>query len=359
MMTKAQIGKAASEMNNLNLLVIGAGAIGTYIGGSLALGGNRAVFLERPEIAGQLRERGLRLALMDGQHHITAPQIAANIEDALALGPFDAALFAVKSYHTGRAIAPFKPFASQLPPFICLQNGVDNEPALARHLGDGKVIAGTITSAVGKPGLGEIVLERLRGVGIANNPAHPSLVTRIVRAMSAAGLNARLYPRAADMKWSKLLTNLIANPTSAILDMTPAEVFAHPGLYRLEIAQLREALGVMDALGARVVNLPGTPVKALAFAARYLPPSVSRPLLARAIGKGRGEKMPSFHIDLHGGGKYSEVGYLHGAVAAHGERVGTAAPVNRFLTETMLGLVQGDIPLDVFRRQPEKLLMRM
>ena len=67
------------------------------------------------------------------------------------------------------------------------------------------------------------------------------------------------------MKWSKMLTNLPANATSAILDMTAAEVFAHPGLFRLEMRMLRETLAVMRASRIRVVDLPGVPVRALAL----------------------------------------------------------------------------------------------
>ncbi len=104
--------------------------------------------------------------------------------------------------------------------------------------------------------------------------------------------------------------------------MTPAEVFAHRALYRMEIEQLRECLAVMQAQGIRVVDLPGTPVRALAFATR-LPLWLSKPFLSKAAGAGRGGKMPSFHIDLHAGRKQSEVTYLHGAVVRAGKRLGS------------------------------------
>ncbi len=345
-------------MNNspLNILVFGSGAIGTYVGGSLARQEHRVVFLDRPEMAAQLRATGLRLTLPDGQHRIPAPKIVTSVDEALSTGAFDAVLFAVKSYDTESAIAPLAPYADQLPPFVCLQNGVDNEPALAKHFGENKVIAGTLTSAIGKPGVGEIVVERLRGMGVAGS--HP-LAPRLADALDAAGLRARHYARAADMKWSKLLTNLIANPTSAILDLPPSDIFAHRGLFKLEIEQLREALAVMDALGARVVNLPGTPVRALAFAARRLPLPIAQPLLARALGKGRGGKMPSFHIDLHHGSGRSEVGYLHGAVVRHGEKLDIPTPVNRLLTSTLLALTKGEYPLNTYARQPGKFIAEL
>jgi 2-dehydropantoate 2-reductase len=47
---------------------------------------------------------------------------------------------------------------------------------------------------------------------------------------------------------------------------------------------------------------------------------------------------------------------LHGAVVRGGEKYGVPTPVNRLLTETLLGLTEGRIPLDRFAHQPEKLL---
>ncbi len=341
----------------LSFLVIGAGAIGSYVGGSLALRGQRVVFLDRPEAVEQIRARGITLRLPDGEHRLS-PTLAASVPEALAKGPFDAGIFSVKSYHTESALEPLIPYASQLPPIVCLQNGVDNEPRLARVLGEDKFIAGTVTTAIGLPGPGVVAVERLRGLGIAGEGTSPlgKLATRIHAAMDYAGLQPRLYPLPAEMKWSKLLTNLTANASSAILDMSPAEVFGHPGLVRLELGQQRETLSVMRALGVKVVDLPGTPVRLFAFAVRFLPVSLAQPILKRAVGGGRGGKMPSLHIDLHKGNPQSEVSALNGAVAAHGARVGVATPINQKLNDVLLGLARREMPLATFAKQPEKLL---
>lgn len=342
----------------MNFLLFGAGAIGTYLGGSLALQHHRVVFLERPEVVTGLRERGLRLELGPAAVFTVAPsafQACATLEEALSCGPFDAAIFALKSFDTAAALEAMTPHAASLPPVLCLSNGVDNEPALASLLGQERVIAGVVTSAVGRRGPGDILLERRRGIGIA--ATHP-LAPQLSAAFCAAGLNARLYSNAAAMKWSKLITNLLGNATSAILDMTPAEIFAHPALYRLETAMVREALAVMQGLGIRPVNLPKTPVRLLTWAVR-LPEGVGRPLLRRAIGSGRGGKMPSFHIDLHSGRGRSEVAWLNGAVVRAGERVGVRTPVNRFLTDTLLALTRGEIPRATYARQPEKFLAQL
>ena len=360
-MSQNNSSSLAGNSAPLRVLSFGAGAIGTYIGGSLALAGHTVVYTEQPGVVDELRRKGLRLDLgidprRTGQTEFSlgqpAVEFAGSLEQALAGGPFDVALFALKSYDTGPALDGMRPFAGQLPPILCLQNGVDNEPALAAALGEDKVIYGTVTSAVGRRGAGDIVLEKLRGMGVA--AGHP-LSERLVAALDGAGLRARLFRDARAMKWSKMLTNLLANPTSAILDMTAAEVFADPRLYRLEIEQLKECLAVMKAQGIGVVDLPGTPVRALALATG-LPLWLSKPLVGRAAGAGRGNKMPSFHIDLHAGRGRSEVTYLHGAVVRAGEKTGIPTPVNRALTETLLGMTGGAIPLDEFARQPLKLL---
>jgi 2-dehydropantoate 2-reductase len=340
----------------LRLLSIGAGAIGTYIGGSLALGGHQVVFVERPEVAEGLRSRGLKLNLSGTEKHLTGPQVVGSIEQALAIQDHDVALFALKSFDTATFLASLSVPTESLPPFLCLSNGVDNESVMAAVLGPDKVIAGTVTSAIGVRQAGDIVLEKLRGVGVA---AGHQLSERLVTAMDAVDLNAQLFASAADMKWSKMLTNLIANASSAILDMSPREIFAHPGLHRLEIGQMREALQVMDAEGIKVVDLPGTAVRMLAFAVRYLPLAVSRPLLGRAIGGGRGGKMPSFHIDLHSGRGRSEVDFLNGAVVQAGRRTNIPTPVNELLYEKLRALTRGEIGLDHYRRKPEKLIKEL
>jgi 2-dehydropantoate 2-reductase len=301
-----------------------------------------------------LRKDGLRLRLGEDEHHLAGIEVFSSIQEALVAGPFDLACFALKSYDTAAALAALKPHVADLPPFLCLQNGVDNEPALAAVLGPERVIAGTVTSSVSKSGPGRVALERLRGIGLA---ADHSLSERLADAMDAAGLRPRLYARPLEMKWSKLLTNLLANASCAILDLTPAEVFDHPGLFRLEMLQLREAIKVTRALHLDVVDLPGTPVRALAFAAGSLNPALARPLMARAVGRGRGAKMPSLHIDLHSGRKQSEVGWLNGAVVRHGRGLGLETPVNQLLHGTLSDIVsQGTNPC---QHDPEALLARL
>lgn len=342
-----------STVPTMRFLCFGAGAIGTYIGGSLALAGHSVVFIERPEQAERLRVSGLTLWLDQQPHRMPEPQIVTDLEMALPLGPFDAAILAVKAYDTAALVETLSPYRMALPPVMCFQNGVDNESVITAALGDDKVISGTVTTAIGKRGTGEIVVERLRGVGLANEHI---LATSLVAILDGAGLRARQFANAAAMKWSKMFTNLIANASSAILDMPPDAIFAHPSLYAMEVRMLRETLQVMRALNIPVVNLPGTPVRTLAWLVSSLPPKISRPLLRSSLSKGRGAKMPSFHIDLHGGRGKSEVDYLNGAVARFGARTGVPTPVNQVLNDTLMQLTCGEIPLDKYAHKPDQLL---
>lgn len=334
----------------MRFLILGAGAIGAYLGVSLAQAGHTVTFLARPASAAHLRAHGLRLTCCDRQSVVAAPAVVDSPAAAFRL-PHDVLIFALKSFDTASALAELRAATDAPPPILCLQNGVDNESEIARVFGAEHVIAGTVTTAVGRRDAGDFVVERERGVGVALG--HP-LSAPLLKAFNEAGLKTRGYESAGALKWSKLLTNLVGNATSAILDLSVAEIFADERLFALEQAQLRECLSVMRALHHTVVDLPGTPVRALAFGAQ-LPAWLARPLLRRGLASARGGKPPSLHLDLHGG-RPTEVRWLHGAVARHGAEVGVATPVNRTLAETVEALSTGQLKLESFRRRPEALL---
>ncbi|MCW3158537.1 ketopantoate reductase family protein [Micropruina sonneratiae] len=339
----------------MRFLFLGAGAIGTYVGGSLAAAGEDVTFIERPETAALIAEHGLRIRTADRTQVVTEVTVHGTAAEALAAGPYDIGVFALKSFDTGTALAELLATGHDVPTILSLQNGVDNEATIAAALGADRVLAGTVATAVSKPGVGEVVEEKHRGIGVALGHR---LSEELVAALDRAGLSGKPFADAGSMKWSKLLTNLTGNATSAILDRSVAELFADKSSYGIEVAVLRECLAVMKALGHRVVDLPGTPVRALALATR-LPRFIAQPALTRALGAGRGDKMPSFHIDLHGGRGRTEVSFLNGAVARHGEAAGVPTPVNALLTSTLEALSAGDLPIDTYRHDPDALLARL
>jgi 2-dehydropantoate 2-reductase len=340
----------------MNFLFFGAGAIGTYIGGSLALAGESVAYVERPEVAERMRREGIGLSIAGRIYRIPSSSVFSNATDAVQSGRIDLCVFALKSYDTAEAVQTLEPLEGMLPPVLCLQNGVENERALEAVFGAGNVLPGTVTSAVGRSPAGIVTLERRRGVGIASGHAFS---IPVVDAFQRAGLNSRLFPSAPSMKWSKLLTNLIGNASSAIIGSPPGEVYAHARLFLLEREMLRECLRVMRAAGIPVSDLPGTPVRALALAVEHLPGNLARPILVRAVGGGRGGKMPSLFLDLQSGRGKTEVQWLNGAVERTGRMFGVPTPVNVLLAETLSRLTDGLENREKYLKKPEVLISRL
>lgn len=341
----------------MKILCFGAGAIGSYIGGSLALAGNELVFIEQPAFVPLLAENGIRIEDRDGtHHHITNFRVYGKAEEPLKKPDFDLAVIAVKSFDTDSLLESLKHYKNNLPPFLSLQNGVENEKKLADFLGKDRVIPASVCTAISRQEQGTIKVEKLRGIGVADG--FP-LSGKIQTEFSKANLKPELISDPVGMKWSKMISNLLANASSAILDMTPAEIFADPVSYKLEILQLRETLSVMRAYGIRPVDIPGIPIRLLCLAVEHFPTWIVKPLLQKSVGSGRGGKMPSFYIDLYAGKKQSEVEFLNGAVVRFAARKGIQVPVNRLYYQILKDLAAGNIALTSFYHDPEKLAKKV
>jgi 2-dehydropantoate 2-reductase len=167
------------------------------------------------------------------------------------------------------------------------------------------------------------------------------------------------YADRNSMKWSKMLTNLQVNATSAILNWTPAEVLRNPISYKIEVMQLKEALAVMKQMGIRITDLPGTPVKLLIMSLANLPLTIGRYLVGIPLSKARGGKMPSLQIDLKAGRERSEVEFLNGAIVRFGKKVAVATPINQVLSETLIGMANGAIDKNLFYGKPDQLMKKI
>lgn len=349
----ATIDRMKGMTKPLRVLCFGMGAIGTYIGGSLAARGAQVTFIEKPELVQGNQHPEIILEIGGEILKVKDVKITSDLRAALKGEKFDVALLAVKSFDTPSVLQMITKAQGSFPPILCLQNGVENEELIEKSLGSGSVIGGTITSAVGRSGLGSIRLEKLRGVGIEENHV---LSRELIEWFNLAGLRARGYSSRANMKWSKMLTNLLANATAAILNWTPKQVFSYSLTWHIELAQIRETLAVMKAINVHLVNLPGTPVIGLMSLLKALPEDLSRFLIGIPLAKGRGAKMPSFHIDLYAGKTVSEVSYLNGAVVRFAERCGIKTPVNHRLCVLLEGMSAGETHKEDFENRPEKLM---
>lgn len=281
----------------MKVYVVGAGAVGTYLGDLLSGIGNEVVY---------------------------APRDPAAAEPVRA----DLALVTVKAYDTAGAIETLRralpdPGATAI---VTPQNGVGNEEALAAAFGPDNVVAAALTVPVelGPQGRGVAA----RGGGIAFAPVGSGNAHNwILAAFGATGLPTAAVADHRALKWSKLALNVIANAACAILDVTPERLVRSSGAFELELRAIREVRDTMKALGIAAIDLPRYPVRALQAVAG-LPAPLARAILASRIGGARGEKPPSLLLDLRAGKHRTEVEALNGAVARAAREAGLAAPVN-------------------------------
>jgi 2-dehydropantoate 2-reductase len=182
-----------------------------------------------------------------------------------------------------------------------------------------------------------------------------ALIADLLRAFTAAGLRNGRIDDAAAMKWSKLLANLVGNASSAIVDVSPAELYADPAVFAMERRQLLEAIAVMRRLGLSHVALPGADARLLVLGFR-LPAVLARPILQRVVSGARGGKDPSLRVHARSGVGPSEVDWLNGAVASAAEGLGGVAPINTALTKVLHEVLADPARREWFRARPDRLV---
>jgi 2-dehydropantoate 2-reductase len=327
----------------MHYLIFGAGAVGGFLGARLALNGHHTTLLARPSKAATWKSH---------EETLPKPNVIDDLRQAPAVPPPDIILLTVKTYDVEVAAEQIQQAFPKPIPIVCFTNGVGSEALLSNHLVDYSIIPATLTTAVQLSQDQAVYIERERGLGFASS--HPK-VASIIADFKQAGMTVRRYDDAARMKWSKLLTNIVSNATSAILSWPPRQIFQHQDIYRIEVEALRETVRVMRKVGTKPQNLPGVPVSLLSSAI-FLPHWMFQGILRRIVSRGRGKKLPSFHYDI-GRGR-SEISYLNGAVVKTGERIGVLTPANRFLLDTMINIVENAAEHEPLRNHPEEFLKR-
>jgi 2-dehydropantoate 2-reductase len=337
----------------VRVVVVGAGAVGSFLGGTLAATGVDVTLLGRRPYAGA-DAATLKLREPAGNRTVTLRRAT----EASDVAPPDLAIVAVKAFDLEAALATTRQWPGVA--VLTTQNGVGAEAVADAWIPyPAPLLAGSLTTAV-EPADDGVQRLRTGGIGVAvvrddETGAGARLAARLVAAWTAGGLPAVLCRDADAMKWSKLLANLVGNATSAILDMEPAAIYADARGYRIERAQLLEAVAVMRGLGLKPIALPGADVSMLLRGIR-LPAALGRPLVARGIGGARGGKSPSLRLHVRGGGTGpTEVFWLNGAVAAAGTRAGVPTPVNEALAAIVDEVASDPARAAHFAGQPARL----
>jgi len=338
----------------MNILIYGVGAVGCYLGGKLAQAGQRVTLLGRASLQQAIEEQGLTLSIAGEEQNLRQIDVVSGIEDAFKAGKtYDWLAFTMKAYDTVPAILELKNAGIDNIPIVSFQNGIGNEETLRSAFGPDYIAAATLTTPVSMPRPGSVIEEKQRGIAIASDSPAAHM---IIEAFRATDLNLLVTADSRSLKWSKLLTNIIGNATAAILDMPPGEIYRDNDLFRVEYAALKEVLIVMQLQHIPVIDLPGTPVRLLAQAIRWLPASLLRRLLQQQVAGGRGSKLPSLQAALHAGATRTEIAWLNGAVVQAADNLKRYAPVNHALALTLADIITERTLWETYRHKPEMLL---
>lgn len=362
---------------------MGGDAIGSLLAYHLATAEHRVTAVGSTAYARAVNQRGL---LVETNHRvIRAPPFQATDDiKTLSDAQFDLILITTKAFDTAVAAVQSQPFTHQGAPVVVLQNGVggidvaigllghavqrsegraqergaqerDQERALlCRGLYAGVT---TLPVIVLKPAVIH-VLESRGGIGLA--PVGPGQdAAPIVRLFTKVGLKTRAYNDWRSMQWSKLMLSMLANAIPAILDWPMEQILTNRKLCALEREALCEARAVVRQLKVRLVSLPGYPVPLLAYGLCLLPSILAYPFFRRAILRRRGSKPSPLQIDLKRGGQKSEVMFLNGAIARVGAELDVETPINRTLSEIVVGIARGEVDWSEYRGQAERLLYRV
>ncbi len=341
----------------MRILIYGAGAVGGYVGACLAQAGHDVTVIVRDVTAEAVESKGLTVK-QDEQSFTVHPTVRTSIAHTFQTPDvqFDLIVLGMKAYDIKTAVDHLVAFCPEPPPIVTLQNGIGVERPFVEQFGAERIIVGALTTPVSKPLSNQIVVERSdRGLGLA--PAQPGqAIGAWVNLFNEAGITTIAAKDSQAMKWSKAFLNIVANATSAILNRPPGVVYKAEAMFDLEVRMLRETLAVMDALRLEVLDLPGSPATRLAWGVRHAPKLLLKPILTSIVAKGRGEKMPSFQIDLMAGKGQTEVVFHNGAIAKAGHAHQIFTPVNTALTDVLLRLAHGELDWREFDGRPTRLL---
>lgn len=305
--------------------VLGAGAIGGYVGGRLAQSGLDVTLIGRGAAIEELAQHGLSLVSLDGKaSQVGAPRLTAT-SDARALGKCDVVLLAMKLGDLTAALSTVDELAPKRALIVTLQNGVDAMDEAAARFGAERVAAGMVSFNVVRGERPNELAQKTSGpVVLAGRDGR---ARDLVRALVRAGAVARTHDDMRGVLWSKLVYNL-NNAINALSRLPLRAEVADRGYRRVFAAAMAEGLAVARARGVRARWVPPLMPH---LAVRVLPLNDAIFVrVARAMVRIDPAARSSMQDDLLRG-RITEVDALNGAVARHGARVGVATPVNSAL----------------------------
>lgn len=308
----------------MKIAVIGAGAIGSVLGGLLARHGHDVTLIGRQPHVGHIQQDGLHIDGVLGHLNV---QIAA--AEALDFAP-DVAIIATKTQDVRQAVFENKD-ALQDSNIITIQNGIQASHIAAELLGEHNIFSGVILFGATFLEPGKVTYSP-RGSIVFGHAYQP----KDERVQQLAELFNEAIPTVATTNitgahWTKLVINE-NNALLAITNLPLQEAMRYKSIQTLSVLMMREAIRVIHASGAQLVPLPGVPISIITKLL-FLPLPIARSipkLSAQRIGQ-----LPVLGSTLQSirKGEPTEIDYLNGEVISLGKRHDIPTPINTKIVE--------------------------
>ena len=252
----------------MRIAIVGAGAVGGYVGVRLALAGERVTFVARGSNLEAIRNRGIKLIMSDGSE-LVARDVQATADYA-APGPQDVVILAVKAHQVDAVASEIPKLFGRETCVVTMQNGipywyfhqhggpfegrrvaaVDPSGACLRGIPPARVIGCVVypASVLESPGIIRHIEGNRFPVGELDGSAS-GRVQQVSRCLTAAGLQAPVLTNIRAEIWLKLWGNLTFNPISALSRATLADICQFPPTRALAAAMMAEAQAVAHKLG--------------------------------------------------------------------------------------------------------------
>jgi 2-dehydropantoate 2-reductase len=302
----------------VRICVVGAGALGSAIGGFLAEAGSdvHLVARSRPHVEA-INSHGLRIREDSTERTV---RVRAST-DCSAAGLAELVIVLVKGYQTRDAVEGARAAIGMGTVILSLQNGLGNEEVIAEVVGRERVLGGRTYVGGVLRGPGQVMAAcRGKHTYIGELDGSPSERTDLIAAeFSRAGLPTEVTANVTGMIWDKLLINVATGALSAITRLPYGGLYDVPEVRDCALAAIAEGIAVAAASG---VGLSVTDPRAIWLkAAEGLPPDFRASMLQSLA---RGSR--------------TEIDSVNGAVVRWGERCSVPTPVNRALAAAIKGI---------------------
>jgi 2-dehydropantoate 2-reductase len=299
--------------------VAGAGSIGCFVGGMLAVAERHVALLARPRVIQEIEGNGLRLTSFEGVERQIAPQQLAMSENPSIFSNVGVVLVTVKSADTAEIADTIAEHAPSEAVVVSLQNGVGNVAVLRQRLPGRRVLAGMVPFNVIALGQGRFHRATSGDIIIEQDD------TGTAELLSAPGLKVRSSGNIAGVQWGKLLVNL-NNALNALSDLPLRQQLSQRAWRMLFADQMTEGLAAIKAEGIRPVSATPIPVGWMPQMLR-LPDALFGILLGRTM-KIDPKARSSMWEDLQRG-RRTEIDYLQGVITEIADRHGLQVPLSR------------------------------